>query len=414
MPKKSDSSAPKWPHGDVVKMTAHRNGQWCKKIRGRLHYFGPISDPDGAKERYLEVARELHAGLPVSTSPEATTTIADCFNEYLAHRRDDVTESRDRTDNDDALGPAMFRRYVRAGEITAEVLGRDRRPEALKPRDFAELKRTLKERYSVGTMSAYINAIRTVFHWAYNTELIDTPVRFGDEFYVKGLKKATRKARRERGKKWLDPETINALLPHASKQIRAMMLLGLNGGFYAIDCSDLRKEAIDFEHSAIRMARHKTEVDRAVPLWPETAEALKEAIEVRPTPKDEAHEDRVFITRRGQLWVKAEAGNYTADGKLRSVSHNDYVSQEFRKLFDDAGMERPKGCGFGWLRHIFYTVARRTGDYDAVNAIMGHAGEGMVEHYLEDVDLSELRRVTDYVRRWLYEPAEKAVVGRVG
>jgi hypothetical protein len=26
----------------------HGNGSWAKKIRGHLHYFGPWSDPDGA------------------------------------------------------------------------------------------------------------------------------------------------------------------------------------------------------------------------------------------------------------------------------------------------------------------------------------------------------------------------------
>jgi hypothetical protein len=31
-----------------------RVGRWCRKIRGRLHYFGPWDDPDGAEHRYLD------------------------------------------------------------------------------------------------------------------------------------------------------------------------------------------------------------------------------------------------------------------------------------------------------------------------------------------------------------------------
>ena len=43
-------------------LTAHNNGQWCKKVRGRVHFFGVWADPQAALDNYLQVAADLHAG----------------------------------------------------------------------------------------------------------------------------------------------------------------------------------------------------------------------------------------------------------------------------------------------------------------------------------------------------------------
>ena len=43
-------------------LTPHPNGQWCKKIRRNVRFFGAWADPPAALDRFLAVAADLHAG----------------------------------------------------------------------------------------------------------------------------------------------------------------------------------------------------------------------------------------------------------------------------------------------------------------------------------------------------------------
>jgi YHS domain-containing protein len=45
---------------DKFSLTLHKTGQYCKKIRGKLYYFG--TDEQQSLQRYLEQATFLHAG----------------------------------------------------------------------------------------------------------------------------------------------------------------------------------------------------------------------------------------------------------------------------------------------------------------------------------------------------------------
>jgi hypothetical protein len=60
-PRKSQRRKPSKPYASFP-LTPHNNGQWYKKIRGKIHFCGIWKDPDGALENYLRVAADLHAG----------------------------------------------------------------------------------------------------------------------------------------------------------------------------------------------------------------------------------------------------------------------------------------------------------------------------------------------------------------
>ncbi len=58
---KTTIQKPDKPYPDFP-LFAHGNGQWAKKIRGKLFYFGLWDDSDGALEKYLNQRDELQAG----------------------------------------------------------------------------------------------------------------------------------------------------------------------------------------------------------------------------------------------------------------------------------------------------------------------------------------------------------------
>jgi integrase len=84
-------------------------------------------------------------------------------------------------------------------------------------------------------------------------------------------------------------------LLRAGVQLRAMILLGVNCGFGNADCGTLPLSAVDLETGWIDYARPKTGIARRCPFWPETVEALKEALAKRPTPKSPEHAGLFFI-----------------------------------------------------------------------------------------------------------------------
>src|SRR5436190_13743089 len=76
---------PNKPYPDFP-LFAHAAGVWAKKIRGKLHYFGPWSDPDGALARYLAEKDDLHAGRKPRPEPGAVT-VKDLANLFLNRKQ---------------------------------------------------------------------------------------------------------------------------------------------------------------------------------------------------------------------------------------------------------------------------------------------------------------------------------------
>jgi integrase len=135
-----------------------------------------------------------------------------------------------------------------------------------------------------------------------------------------------------------------------------------------------------------------------VPLWPETVEAIRQAIAARPKPADYESCGLVFLTAIGTPWIRPSASY-----------RSDHLTKRFIELLQKLGLHR-KRFGFYTLRHVFRTVADAARDTPAADLIMGHADPSMAGHYRERIDDARLRAVTDHVRTWLLagKPAGEA------
>lgn len=356
----------------------HNNGQWAKKIRGRLHYFGVWSEPEAALNEYLRQRDELQAGrVPVASSIK----LWELCEEFLQAKR--------RLADLGELSIRQWQAYQSSCRKMLEYLGREIPATEMAPRHFESLRAHLAKNRSKVSLSNEITRVRAVFRWGFEAGHLPTPARFGPDFR-KPSKKTIRQEKHSNGKRMFEASELRLLLSSARQPLKAMILLGLNCGFGQSDIANLPLSAIS--DGWIDFPRPKTAVPRRCPLWPSTSLALKEAIDARPDPRTPANSHLAFLTKYGLRWVRLNK-NGTPD---------DAVGKEMAKLLKSLEIKR-KGVSFYALRHSFETIGQEAKDPLAVAWIMGHAMHDTGSHYRETVSDERLRCVTDTVYRWLCE-----------
>lgn len=136
--------------------------------------------------------------------------------------------------------------------------------------------------------------------------------------------------------------------------MRAVMLISLNGGFYAAEALRLLWDEVDLDAAVIVTRRNKRKkVIRVCTLWPETVDAL------RKLPNQSAY---VFPADRGGLM------------------HYQTLNKRFTRLCEAAGVE---GVTFSHLRDGTATAAYQAGiSPETVKVLVGHR-QGMTDHYVK-------------------------------
>ena len=376
-PRPAKPAKPSKPYPDFP-LTPHPAGYWCKKIRGKVYYFGPWDDPDGALKKYLEQRDDLHAGRKPRPDPEGVT-VKDVCNAFLNAKQAAV-------DNGE-ITLRTWLDYKDACQHVIAAFGKGRLVADLGPSDFSALRARVAKKWGLHRLAKTIQCVRSLFKHAYDAELIDRPVRFGPGF-KRPSKKTFRQHRAARGPKLFTPDELRRVLDAAGVQLRAMILLGVNAGFGNADVGLLPLAALDLDGGWVNYPRPKTGMPRRCALWPETVTALRDALAERRQPKKEEHSGLVFITSKGGRW--------------HTGTNDSPLSHEVWKLLKCLGVGGHRN--FYALRHTFRTVADESKDQPAVDYIMGHEVPHMSSVYRETISDARLRAVADHVRAWLFGP----------
>ena len=355
------------------------SGYWCKKLHNRHVYFGKVADdPKGeaALRLWLDQRDDLLAGREPKRTDD-TLRLAYLCNHFLTYKAEMVESGE--------LGQRTVDQYTATLQTLVDVLGPHRSADDIGPDDFAKVRAVLAKRYKPVSLTNKIQTVRSLFKYGYDAGLLAKPARFG--LFKKPRAKVIRETRLSKGDQDFTAAEIRALLDAATVNMRAMILLGVQAGFGNTDVAELDTSAVDLDAGWIDWPRAKTATRRRAPLWPETTQAIRDAMAARP-----ADSSLVFVGRRGV--------DYIGD-------RNGYrVAREFARAVRDAGI-RPRG--FYCCRRTFQTQAEDSRDLVAVKAIMGHipSENDMSARYRQRISDDRLRAVVDSVRGWLFGGAQR-------
>ena len=377
-PQKPDKDFPLFPHA---------NGQWARKVKGKIRFFGVWANPQAALELWITEKDDWLAGRDprVSRHPHGIT-VADLGYKFCQAKERKVTAGE--------LSPLTMKEYKNTAKRLILAFGEKTPVSSLATGDFEKLRASIAEQWGPIRLGNEINRVRSIFKYGVENNLIPKAISFGSEFKRPSRKIIRRLAAQTRDGKLFSASEIKGLLKIANVQLRAMILLGLNAAFGNEDLARLPFSAIDLKTGWTTYPRPKTGADRKAKLWPETVKAIKSYLGERAEPKDPANAEFVFLTVNGNSWAASDYGT--------TLTH------EMDKLLDKLKIKRP-GLGFYSLRRSFRTVADECRDDSAVRLVMGHAHTDgdMSQYYVLKIENERLEAVAEHVHAWLFTKPKK-------
>ena len=333
----------------------HDNGQWCKKIKGKAHYFGKWEDSQEALEKYLAEKDYILAGVAKPT--QGGHTVLEVCDRFLVARAADVETGE--------LSARTYKDYTKNCQLISDIAG-EWTMESMTPENWRELRSGLAKGVGTTTLGNRVRQARVALRFF--EEISGEPIRFGKGFREPSAK-AKRQARSEAGDRThTAAEILGAIKATRSPQMKAMILLGINCALGNEDCGRLTWDKVDLDGGWHSFGRPKTYIPRRAKLWGRTVQSLK-------VLQENSTSELVFLTKYGNPWSST------------SIAH------EALKL----------GLTFYNLRRTFRTIADSTLETMAIRMVMGHASadRDMDARYIQRIGDERLKLVADFVEAWL-------------
>lgn len=364
----------------------HRpSGQAVVTLSGRDVYLGPHGS-EVSKAEYDRVVREWltnNRQLPHRLGGGRTLSVAELMATYWAHVQKHYVKDGKPTGEQAAIKAALRPLLKLYGHVDVSEFG---------PQSLLACREEMIERgWCRYTVNKHVGRVRRMFAWATEREFVPGSVYHG-LLAVKGLQRGRTAAKESPGVSTVKVEHVEAVLPHVSAPVAAMIRLQLAAGMRPGEVVLMR--ACDIERSetvwVYAPTRHKTEHHghaRTVPLGPEAQRILKPFLEDRdpeaflfdPRQAEAARSARRRLQRRSKVYggrARAEArarppgDRYTRDSYRRAV----------QRACEQAGVP-------SWhphqLRHNAATRLQREVGIEAARVVLGHQSPAVTEIYVE-------------------------------
>lgn len=359
----------------------HASGQWAKKIKGKLWYFG--KDQQQALERYLRERLHLEAGVNIRKLPPAIpidqsagVRLGEGIDLFLAACEAKVVRGQ--------LSRLSLIDYKLTLALFTASLDRSIPIDSIGPTYWASVYDRVASGKNATTINGEVARIRAAFNWLQKNRFIDRVPYYGDSMQ-RPSKSQIRKARSASGKSWFEADEIKSLLKAARPSLKAMILLGVNCGLGNADCAQLRMEWLDSQSGWLTYPRPKTGVGRRAKVWGETIAAVEDWLAVRP----KVSTPLLFVTRQGNPWSDPSSSDCQ-------------IAKCFRSLCIDAGLHIV-GRGFYGLRRTCETIGSEAKDQVALDHLMGHIDGSMGGVYRQRISDARLADVALVIHCWLFK-----------